>query len=171
MVCTVIFSLGSLDDAGDDVLRPLRSLRGNPGFGAVRADVHGAIHRLHGGVRGEREFVSGFDFFRGRSERRVGVAIVANDLAGLRGVVEKLLVQRCRGFARRAAPSSQVILQSFAALHGGPGIIGDDGDAAGSERARGHWIDGENVANASDGFGFRRRRTILLCRQRPGSAR
>ena len=54
-----------LGDAGDDVLRPLRGLRGDPGFGTIGADLDGAVHRLHAGVGGEGEFVDGFDFLVG----------------------------------------------------------------------------------------------------------
>ncbi len=85
-------------DVGDDVERPLRALRGNPGFGAIRADMNRTVHRLHGGVRGEREFVGGFDFFGGSSNRSVGVSIIAKDFARFCGVVEHLLVEGRRGF-------------------------------------------------------------------------
>ncbi len=47
---------------GDHLLRPLRGLRGNPGFRAVGPDVHGAVHRLHAGMGGERQLVDDFNF-------------------------------------------------------------------------------------------------------------
>src|SRR6266852_3516139 len=48
---------------GNHLLRPLRRLRGHPRFRAVRLDVHGAIHRLHAGMRGKGQLVHCFDLF------------------------------------------------------------------------------------------------------------
>ncbi len=39
-------------------------------------------------------------------------------------------------------------------MHSGPGIVGDDGDAARAERAGVHALDFEHVANTSDALGF-----------------
>jgi len=44
---------GKPRDFGDDFLRPLRSLCGHPGFRAIGANVHGAIHGFHAGVGSE----------------------------------------------------------------------------------------------------------------------
>jgi len=82
--------LGSLRD---DALRPLRRLRWNPRFRAVRADLHGAIHRLHAGVRGEGKLVDRFDFFRTGPESGVRIAVVADDFSGLGGIREKLFMK------------------------------------------------------------------------------
>src|SRR5882762_2788017 len=45
-------------------------------------------------------------------------------------------------------------VQGFAALDGGPGIIGEDYDAARGERAFADSVDGDYIADAGNGFGF-----------------
>src|SRR5262249_43467493 len=123
------------------------------GFGGIGTYVHGAVHRLHGGVSREGKFVGTVNLFSGRGDRSIGVAIIAIGLAGLRRMIEELFVQRFRRFARvrSVVPFD---LQRFAALHGGPGIVGDDGNAAGRERALADRFDREDVAHAGHTLGL-----------------
>src|SRR6266436_8312228 len=137
----------------DDFLRPLRGLSGNPRFRAVGTDVHGAIHRLHGSVTGKGKFVGGFDLFRGSGERRIRVTVVADDFTGLGSIIQKLLAQRIRGF-RGGGTFVPSDLQRFAALDGGPGIVGEHDNSTGREGARADGIDGDNVLNSRNCFAF-----------------
>src|SRR6266436_154868 len=43
-------------------------------------------------------------------------------------------------------------IERFAALYGGPGIVGEDYDAAGSEGAFADRVDGDYIADAGHGF-------------------
>src|SRR5882757_3936077 len=45
-------------------------------------------------------------------------------------------------------------VQGFAALDGGPGIVGEDYDAAGGEGAFADGVDGDDIADAWNGLGF-----------------
>ena len=146
-------SRGKSGNTGDYVLSPLWSLRGYPSFGAIGTDVNGAIHGFHGGVGRKGELVNDVDLFRCGRNGGIGVAVVAYDLSGFRSVGEKLLAKAVGGFrgVRALVPGN---LQGFAALHGGPGAIGDDHDSAGSEGGSAHRVDGENVDHAGNSFGF-----------------
>src|SRR5207253_6247661 len=108
---------------------------------------------LHGGVSRERKFVERFNFFRGAVEGGVRIAVIANDLAGLDYVVEKLLAQRSRRFGSGWAfiPGD---LKGFAALDDRPGIIPQDGNAASGEGALAHGIDGKDVAHSGHSLGL-----------------
>ena len=107
-------------------------------------------------MRGEGKFVDDVDFLAGRrcGDRGIGVAIVANDFAGLGRVVDKLLAQRLRTI-RGVGAFVPGDVERAAALHCGPGIVGENDDTAGAESALGDGIDRDHVANAGDGFGFR----------------
>ena len=75
-------------------------------------------------------------------------------MSGLRGGVGyELFAQLFAGFGGGGA-FVPLYFESFAALHGGPGIVGDDGDAAvgGSAAAAGFELN--DVADSGNGFGF-----------------
>src|SRR5207302_9284872 len=95
-------------NAGDDALCPLRRLRGYPRFRAVGPDVHGAVHRLHGGVSREGKFVKGFDPFRGAVEGGVRIALLATTLPGLAAWSRNCWRSEAED-SDAAGPSSQVI--------------------------------------------------------------
>jgi hypothetical protein len=105
-------------------------------------------------MRSERELIGAIDFSSGRSDRRICIAIVANDFAGLCRVVEELLMQCCRRFAC-VRPVIPFHLQSFASLYRRLGIVGYNGDSASCERSGGYRIDCKNFPNPSHGFSFR----------------
>ena len=107
------FSQRQFCNAGNNFLRPLRRLCWHPRFRAVRPDMHGAIHWLHGGVRRKREFIDGFDFLGGISKRSADVALVAHHLAGFRSIVQKLLGGAKQRIPMRTRPSSQEICSAL----------------------------------------------------------
>ena len=149
----VHFFRGKSGHLGDYRLRPLRSLRGNPGLRAIGTDVHSAIHRLHAGVGGEGQLVDDFDFLCGGAESGIGVAIIAYDFSWLGGILDEVLAQRLAGFAGVGAfvPSD---FERLAALNGGPGIICEDDDAAGGEGAFTDSVDGDYVADTGNSLGL-----------------
>src|SRR2546426_9731888 len=104
---------------------------------------------------GKREFVGSFDFFRGAGESRIRVTIVADDFAGLGGVIQKLFAKLIRGF-RGGGTFVPSDLQRFASLHGGPGIIGEHDNTTGCERARADRSDSADVPDTRYGSVFGR---------------
>ena len=58
-----------------------RHLRPHPDVAAVRANVDGAVHRLHGGVREERHLVNRLDLLGGARHGLRGIALLARDHA------------------------------------------------------------------------------------------
>ena len=145
---------GQFCNPTDNLLRPLRRLSRYPRFSPVGPDMHRTVHGLHGGVRRKRKFVNGLHFFGGTGKHGISVAFVADYFARLGGVIKKLLAERCGGFRCSLAffPGN---LKGLAPLNGGPGIIREDGHAAGGERALGYGIDGKDFPDARNGFGFR----------------
>ncbi len=103
-------------------------LRGRVNVASVRSNVRSAIHRFHGGVREERDFVGGFDFLGSGGENGVGVTILARDGAGFFRGRQIKFSNRIAGVGsvRAFVPGD---LQRAAAFHGGPGVIRDHGDA------------------------------------------
>ena len=134
-------------NAHDNVLRPLWRLRWHPCLRAVGPNVHGAVHRLHRGVRGKREFVDCLHFLRSAGQRCVCVAVIAYDFARFRRILNKLVVQPFRRFrcVRSFIPGN---LQRFAALHCRPRIVRQHGHTACRKRALGDGINRDYILYA-----------------------
>ena len=90
--------------------------------------------RLHGSVGQQRRVVIGFDDFGRTAEGGVDIAEAAHNFLRLvGGFDERLLVGfRSEDGVRAGFPFD---LEFLAAFGGGPGIVGDDGDAAESLKA------------------------------------
>ena len=89
MVVNLDLLLGEAGDFGGGGLRPRQNLRSNPNLASVGADMHGAVHRLHGGVGEKRHLIDGLDFLGGPAKRLFHIAVLARDRAGLlRGGIE-----------------------------------------------------------------------------------
>src|SRR5207302_4145309 len=106
-------------DLGPDALGPRLKLRRGPDIDAVRAHVGGAVHRLHGGVREERQLVHRVYSVRRELQRGLGVAVVARHGARLLGALgEELGDARARDLRVRALVPRHV--QRVASLLGRP---------------------------------------------------
>src|ERR1019366_4542661 len=90
--------------------------------------------RLHGGVREVRREIFGFDDLAAFGEFGVGIAEGMHDFARLAGGLLQFffIVGGVVGGVAAVVPFD---FEAFAALEGGPGIVGDHGDAA--ERLKG----------------------------------
>ncbi len=110
------------------ILRGCLPLRGRPDFAAVGANVRGAVHGFHGGVREKRSFVYSFDFICRTCEHRLRVAFGARDGAGLSDSIrEELANSVARNFGVRSFVPGD--LKSATSFHRRPGVVGYHGDA------------------------------------------
>ncbi len=148
------FFRGQLRSFRNNALRPLGRLRRNPRFRAVGTNVHGAIHRFHASVRGERKLVGGFDFLRTGREGGVRIAIVAYDFSSLGGIREELFV-KSRGRFLRCRAFLPFHCERIAALDRGPGIVRQHGDSAGGRSASSAGFKLNDIVDAGKRFRFR----------------
>ena len=102
-------------------------LRRHVHVAAVRTIVRRAVHRLHRRVREEGRFERALEGLR-TGNRRVGVSVVARDLAGL---LRELLVSRQNLGARELGerPFVPGDLERLRTARGRPVVVGDDGHA------------------------------------------
>ncbi len=108
-------------------LRARDRLRADPDFAVVLAHVDRAIHRLHRGVREERNLVGRLDLRRGARHGLVGVADVLRDRARIARGGFQLAHDVFRGELRvRAVVPFD--LERREPLLGRPHVIGDDRD-------------------------------------------
>ena len=115
-------------DLGAEALRTRLELRRRPDVDAVGAHVCGAVHRLHGRVREQRQLVRGLDLARRTRERAVGIAVVARLGAGLGG----RLAQELRDAGARdlgVRPVVPLHVERVASFLGVPVAVGDHGHA------------------------------------------
>src|ERR1700674_5695020 len=76
-------------DSGGCRLGTSLGLRGRPYVAAIRADMRGAVHRLHRGVRQEWNFVIDINFRRRCSKSRVDIAYFSRNWARAFGGISK----------------------------------------------------------------------------------
>ena len=119
------------ENGGHGLLYGLRILHGRPGFHpAVPEFGHGG-RRLHGRVGQHWGVVVRFQFPGDAGERRIEVAAVADDFAGLVHAAEEFLLVGGRVVAGVRGIGVPFYLQFLAPLHRGPSGIGQHRDAAG----------------------------------------
>ena len=128
-------------------LRACDRLGADPDFAIVLAHVDGAIHRLHRGVRQERNLVGRFDFRRGAGHGLVGIADVLRNRARIarRGVQLAHDVFRGELRVRAVVPFD---LERGQPLLGRPHVIGDNRDGV---------VEANDLTHAFDVF----RRTVV----------
>ena len=68
MIVDLDLLLGEAGDLGRGGLSPRQNLRANPNLACAGPHMHGAVHRLHGGVGEERHLIDGLDFLRRPAE-------------------------------------------------------------------------------------------------------
>ena len=113
----------------DQVARGLGGLEAAPYLALPLSDAGGGGRRLHGRVREVGDVVLRLDLLGGAGHDRGDVAVVADRRARLpRGLLERRLVRR--GVVVRVRAVVPADLQRIPALHGRPGVLPDDRDAA-----------------------------------------
>ena len=114
---------------GHRVLHRLRILRRRPQDRPVPLDLGDGSRRLHRGVRSHRRVITRLDDLAALGELRVDVAVVAEDLAGLRDrCLQRLLVRL--GRERRIRAVVPLDLQRPTALQHRPRVVANHRDAA-----------------------------------------
>ena len=134
------FETGELDCGSED---DRLHLGGCPDMALVRTHVGGAVERLHGSVREEGRLVNSFHFLGGAFQAGVDVAhFFAEGTRRQRFVGEHLRDGgSVDGGVRAFIPFD---VEKTRGLDGGPGVIGNDGHAAGN---------GNDLLNAGEGAG------------------
>ena len=129
----------------DGRLRDPRNLRADPDVAAILAQVHGAVHRFHRGVREERLLVDGLDLLHGAGDRCGGVTFMARHSARLFRGKGELADDIGHGDLRVGAgvplrrPGGKALLRC-------PGVIGDDGDGV---------VEADHLRHAAHGLRLR----------------
>ena len=127
-------------DLGRRCLGPADDLGADPHVAAVAAHMHGAVDRLHGGMRQERRLVDGFDLGGGRLERGGGVAHALRDRSFLLGCLRHGGHDVGRA-ERGIGPVVELDGGGLEALLGGPIVIGDHGHGV---------VEGDDAVHARD---------------------
>ena len=122
----------TLSNGSPAVLRGRRlgareGLAADPDFAAVLADMNGAVHRLHGGVREERDLVGRLDLGDGARHSLVDIA----DRLRHRARIERRLFELVRDVLRAELGVRTVVPfdhQGRQPFLRSPHMVGDDGD-------------------------------------------